>query len=216
MVQDPSELKGGDPRIIVNGRQVGGNYDEIFDACGPSTQFIMTAQNGNSSQALFRAAESYMDRYPEREPIVRNIIGIDAAMFVKMSGTESKSRTILQPGAKWLFGAFSLRDGSGTGIKGNAHVDEATINECQRFVSLFELLDATDGRNPADVKLNPETVSGKLLKTANNIGGNYGAASTLRRNAPTCHKSVFIHTHTHTRSLTHPLTNPHTHQSLPA
>ena len=111
----------------------------------------MTAQNGNSSQALFRAAESYMDRYPEREPIVRNIIGIDAAMFVKMSGTESKSRTILQPGAKWLFGAFSLKDGSGTGIKGNAQVDEATINECQRFVNFFELLDATDGRNSADV-----------------------------------------------------------------
>lgn len=180
VVTDPTSLQGSSPTIIVNGRQVGGNYDEIFDACGKTTKFVITAQNGQSSQALYKASVDYIARNPTRADIIKSLIGLDAAMFVKMSSTDSKSKTILQPGAKWLFGAFSLKDGSGTGIAGSPEVDSSTLAECERFVDFFSLLDATDGKDAADVKLNAQAVSGKLVKTANNIGGNYGAAIITR------------------------------------
>lgn len=45
------------------------------------------------------------------------------------------------------------------------------------FVEWFALLDAIDkGADAGNVSLRPEAVSSKLAKTANNIGGNYGAA----------------------------------------
>ena len=34
--------------------------------------------------------------------------GIDAAMFVKMSATDTRAATVRQPGAKWVFGAYEL------------------------------------------------------------------------------------------------------------
>lgn len=180
VVADAADLTSADPFIIVNGRQVGGNYNEIFDSVGPNTQYIVTAQNGQSSQALFRAAEDYIKRNPAREDVIRKVVGLDAAMFVKMSGTDSKSRTILQPGAKWLFGAFDMKDGSGTGLSGSTEVDEAAHAKAAAFVEWFKLLDADDGTNPDDVKLAAQAVSGKLVKTANNIGGNFGAAIVTR------------------------------------
>ena len=180
VVSNAAELTNADPFIIVNGRQVGGNYDEIFDSVGSNTSYIVTAQNGQSSQALVRAAEDYIKRNPTREEMIRKVVGLDAAMFVKMSGTDSKSRTILQPGAKWLFGAYDMKDGSGTGLSGSAEVDEAAYVKAAAFVEWFKLLDADDGTNPDDVKLAPQAVSGKLVKTANNIGGNFGAAIVTR------------------------------------
>ena len=39
--------------------------------------------------------------------------GIDAAMFVKMSATDTRAATVLQPGAKWVFGAYELLGGAG-------------------------------------------------------------------------------------------------------
>ena len=180
VVNDSAALTSTDPNIIVNGRQVGGNYDEIFDAVGPATDFIVTAQNGQSSQALVRAAEDYIKRNPAREDVIRKVVGLDAAMFVKMSGTDSKSRTVLQPGAKWLFGAYELKDGSGTGLSGNSEVSADSLAKANAFVEWFRLLDADDGASPEDVKLNSQAVSGKLVKTANNIGGNYGAAIITR------------------------------------
>ena len=147
------QLTHADPFIIVNGRQVGGNYDEIFESVGPNTSYIVTAQNGQSSQALFRAAEEYIKRNPDREQMIRKVVGLDAAMFVKMSGTNSKSRTILQPGAKWLFGAYDMKDGSGTGLSGSLEVDDAAQAKAAAFVEWFKLLDADDGTNVDDVKL---------------------------------------------------------------
>ena len=92
VVKDPSLLKNNDPKLIINGRQIGGNYDDIFHACGSNTKYIVTAQNGQSSQAIFRAAQDYCLRYPKRKPIIENIVGIDAAMFVKMSSTEKNTK----------------------------------------------------------------------------------------------------------------------------
>ena len=180
VIKDPSLLKNNDPKLIINGRQIGGNYDDIFDACGLNTKYIVTAQNGQSSQAIFRAAQDYCLRYPKRKPIIENIIGIDAAMFVKMSSTEKKHKTILQPGAKWIFGAFSFEDGSGTGVSGEYYVNKKILRESENFVEFFKLLDATDKNNDENIQLNPQTISGKLMKTANNIGGNYGAAIITR------------------------------------
>ena len=68
-----------------------------------------------------------------------NIIGIDAAMFVKMSSTEKKHKTILQPGAKWIFGAFSFEDGSGTGVSGDYYVNKKIVKESENFVERSEL-----------------------------------------------------------------------------
>lgn len=174
------EVAGSSPMIIVNGRQVGGDYDQIFDACGEDTKYIVTAQNGQSSQALYRASVDYISRNPAKADIIKNIVGLDAAMFVKMSGTGDKTKTILQPGAKWLFGAFEMKDGSGTGVGGNLEVSGDAIAKANAFVEWFRLLDADDGANAEDVKLNAQAVSGKLVKTANNIGGNYGTAIITR------------------------------------
>jgi hypothetical protein len=194
--KDMSTLAGKNPRVIVNGRQVGGNYDQIFDACGDKTEYIVTAQNGLSSQALYRAAQDYISRNPSRADTIRNIVGIDAAMFVKMSAvTDNKSATILQPGARWLFGAFDMRDGSGTGLGGSFEVQGETLKKAEAFTEMFRLLDADDGKNADDVKLNAQAVSGKLVKTANNIGGNYGAAIITRvvqnMNAEAFHAPAF-------------------------
>ena len=180
IIKHAESLKGGNPDIIINGRQVGGNYDDIFNACGKDTKFIITTQNGQSSQALYRASLKYCEKNKERKDIIENIIGIDAAMFVKMSGTNSKNKTILQPGAKWIFGAYSLKDGSGTGISGSTSVNKEIYDECNKFVEFFKLLGPSDGTSKDEIKLNPQTITGKLMKTANNIGGNYGAAIITR------------------------------------
>jgi aspartate/methionine/tyrosine aminotransferase len=180
IIKHAESLKNGNPNIIINGRQVGGNYDDIFNACGKDTKFIITTQNGQSSQALYKASLDYCQRNNHRKHIISNIIGIDAAMFVKMSSTDSKNKTILQPGAKWIFGAYSLKDGSGTGISGFTHVDKNLLNECKKFVNFFKLLDPSDGVSDDEIKLNSQTITGKLMKTANNIGGNYGAAIITR------------------------------------
>ena len=113
IVEDPSSLAGSGPRVIVNARQLGGNYDELFAACGPGTEFIVTAQNGPSARMLADAARDYLARFPARRADLEAIVGIDASMFVKMSATDSKGTTVLQPGAKWVFGAYEL-DGAGT------------------------------------------------------------------------------------------------------
>lgn len=175
-----SDVSASGPEIVINGRQVGGDYDQIFDACGPETRYIVTAQNGQSSQALYRASVDYIARNPAKADIIQNIVGLDAAMFVKMSGTGDKSKTILQPGAKWLFGAFDMKDGSGTGVGGTLEVNDDVLAKADNFVNWFRLLDADDGVNEEDVKLNSQAVSGKLVKTANNIGGNYGTAVITR------------------------------------
>mmetsp|Transcript_2726 Transcript_2726/g.7993 ORF Transcript_2726/g.7993 Transcript_2726/m.7993 type:complete len:901 (-) Transcript_2726:64-2766(-) len=166
---------GADPVVVVNGRQLGGDYDAIFDALGPSTEVLVTAQNGPSARMLADAAAAYLDRNPERRVILENVVGIDAAMFVKMSATDSKAATVLQPGAKWVFGAYELVGGAGTAP--GDEVSPASLAKAEAFVEWFRLLDATDaGAEDSHVSLRPEAVSGKLAKTANNIGGNYGAA----------------------------------------
>jgi hypothetical protein len=229
------------PRIVLNGRQLGGDYDEIFDSMGPSTEFVVTAQNGPSARMLADAAQKYVERHPEKKAIIENVVGaraasfvssarrrlpvvastasrwpcarrdgveattdaidatpsprrrrthaskrhtqdayqkhagIDAAMFVKMSATDTRAATVLQPGAKWVFGAYELLGGGGVAL--NQEVSTETLEKAQNFTEWFKLLDATDaGAEDTHVTLRPEAVSGKLAKTANNIGGNYGAA----------------------------------------
>ena len=82
---------------------------------------------------------------------------------------------MLQPGAKWVFGAYELLGGGGVAL--NQEVSPETLEKAQNFTEWFKLLDATDaGAEDTHVTLRPEAVSGKLAKTANNIGGNYGAA----------------------------------------
>ena len=96
-------------------------------------------------------------------------------MFVKMSATDTRAATVLQPGAKWVFGAYELLGGGGVAL--NQEVSHQTLEKAQNFTEWFKLLDATDaGAEDTHVTLRPEAVSGKLAKTANNIGGNYGAA----------------------------------------
>ena len=96
-------------------------------------------------------------------------------MFVKMSATDTRAATVLQPGAKWVFGAYELLGGGGVAL--NQEVSPETLEKAQNFTEWFKLLDATDaGAEDTHVTLRPEAVSGKLAKTANNIGGNYGAA----------------------------------------
>ena len=96
-------------------------------------------------------------------------------MFVKMSATDTRAATVLQPGAKWVFGAYELLGGGGVAL--NQEVSAKTLEKAQNFTEWFKLLDATDaGAEDTHVTLRPEAVSGKLAKTANNIGGNYGAA----------------------------------------
>lgn len=181
VIKDPRHAVGYSPTVIINGRQLGGNYDEIFDACGQDTEYIMCAQNGFSSQALYRASQDYIARNPGRADIIKNIVGVDMSMFVKMSGTEEKHTTILQPGAKWVFGAFELADGSGTGTGGSAEVSSTAFEKVTNFVDWFRALGPADGKDDmADVKAVAETVTGKLLKTSNNIGGNYAAAILTR------------------------------------
>lgn len=181
VIKDPRHAVGHSPTIVINGRQLGGNYDEIFDACGHDTEYIMCAQNGFSSQALYRASQDYIARNPGREEIINKIVGVDMSMFVKMSATDEKHTTILQPGAKWMFGAFELSDGSGTGTGGNTEVSPAAYEKVTNFVDWFRSLGPADGKDDmTDVKAVPETVTGKLLKTSNNIGGNYAAAILTR------------------------------------
>ena len=180
IIKHAESLKDGNPDIIINGRQIGGNYDDIFNACGKNTQFIITAQNGQSSQALYKASIEFCKKNKNKKQIIENIIGIDAAMFVKMSSTNYKHKTILQPGSKWVFGAYSLKDGSGTGISGNIQVDKEIFDKSSKFVEFFKLLGPSDGITEKEIQLNSQTITGKLMKTANNIGGNYGAAILTR------------------------------------
>ena len=69
------------PRIVLNGRQLGGDYDEIFDSMGPSTEFVVTAQNGPSARMLADAAQKYVERHPEKKAILENVVGAFAASF---------------------------------------------------------------------------------------------------------------------------------------
>ena len=70
------------PRIVLNGRQLGGDYDEIFDSMGPATEFVVTAQNGPSARMLADAAQKYVERHPEKKAILENVVGVFAASFV--------------------------------------------------------------------------------------------------------------------------------------
>ena len=70
------------PRIVLNGRQLGGDYDEIFDSMGPATEFVVTAQNGPSARMLADAAQKYVERHPEKKAILENVVGPVAASFV--------------------------------------------------------------------------------------------------------------------------------------
>lgn len=188
VVEDPKVLRAANPVAIVNGRQLGGSYDEVFDAIGPATRWLVCAQNGPSSRALYAAADDYCERNPDRAEMVRSVAGVDAAMFVKTSfASGQRARAVMQPGAKWVFGAFSLRDGAGSGGRGSPtatgsrpSVDDATLAEASVFVDGFKLLGATDGAPGEGVELRPEAVSGKLAKTADNIGANYGSAVATR------------------------------------
>ena len=63
------------PRIVLNGRQLGGDYDEIFDSMGPATEFVVTAQNGPSARMLADAAQKYVERHPEKKAIIENVVG---------------------------------------------------------------------------------------------------------------------------------------------
>jgi hypothetical protein len=69
------------PRIVLNGRQLGGDYDEIFDSMGPATEFVVTAQNGPSARMLADAAQKYVERHPEKKAILENVVGPVAASF---------------------------------------------------------------------------------------------------------------------------------------
>ena len=69
------------PRIVLNGRQLGGDYDEIFDSMGPATEFVVTAQNGPSARMLADAAQKYVERHPEKKAILENVVGAFAASF---------------------------------------------------------------------------------------------------------------------------------------
>jgi hypothetical protein len=183
-------------RIITNGRQLGGDYAEIFDAIGPQTEYLVTAQNGPSARMLADAALKYVQRHPAKRAMLESVVGIDAAMFVKMSATDSRASTILQPGAKWVFGAYELLGGGG--VEFEKEVSPLSLKKAEAFTEWFKLLDATDaGSETTHVTLNPEAVSGKLAKTANNIGGNYGAAIVT--------KVVQHHAALNGKQLTHPL-----------
>jgi len=70
------------PRIVLNGRQLGGDYDEIFDSMGPATEFVVTAQNGPSARMLADAAQKYVERHPEKKAILENVVGPVAASVV--------------------------------------------------------------------------------------------------------------------------------------
>ena len=70
------------PRIVLNGRQLGGDYDEIFDSMGPSTEFVVTAQNGPSARMLADAAQKYVERHPEKRAVIENVVGLVSASFV--------------------------------------------------------------------------------------------------------------------------------------
>ena len=79
------------PRIVLNGRQLGGDYDEIFDSMGPSTEFAVTAQNGPSARMLADAAQKYVERHPEKKAIIENVVGLVSASFVssgRLDGVE--------------------------------------------------------------------------------------------------------------------------------
>ena len=106
------ESRRGAARVDGGRPQVGGCYDEIFDAVGPGTEFIVTAQNGPSARMLADAARDYLARKPDRAAAFANVVGIDAAMFVKMSATDSRAATVLQPGARWVFGASAAPRGT--------------------------------------------------------------------------------------------------------
>ena len=69
------------PRIVLNGRQLGGDYDEIFDSMGPATEFVVTAQNGPSARMLADAAQKYVERHPEKKAILENVVGPVSASF---------------------------------------------------------------------------------------------------------------------------------------
>jgi hypothetical protein len=199
VLRNPADCFLVSPTVIINGRQLGGNYAEMFDACTKETQFIMCAQNGFSSQAMYREAQKYILQKPEREELIRGITGVDMSMFVKMSATEDRSKTVLQPGAKWVFGAFSLKDGSGTGLGGSSKVDAPTFEKVSSWVNWFRALSPADGTDDmVDVKTLPEAVTGKLTKTSNNIGGNYAAAIITR----------LVHLASQTTDAFHALTGP--------
>ena len=70
------------PRIVLNGRQLGGDYDEIFDSMGPATEFVVTAQNGPSARMLADAAQKYVERHPEKRAVIENVVGLVSASFV--------------------------------------------------------------------------------------------------------------------------------------
>ena len=79
------------PRIVLNGRQLGGDYDEIFDSMGPATEFVVTAQNGPSARMLADAAQKYVERHPEKRAIIENVVGLVSASFVssgRLDGVE--------------------------------------------------------------------------------------------------------------------------------
>mmetsp|Transcript_12750 Transcript_12750/g.35045 ORF Transcript_12750/g.35045 Transcript_12750/m.35045 type:complete len:227 (-) Transcript_12750:2334-3014(-) len=78
------------PRIVLNGRQLGGDYDEIFDSMGPATEFVVTAQNGPSARMLADAAQKYVERHPEKKAILENVVGLVSASF--LSSTPSGRR----------------------------------------------------------------------------------------------------------------------------
>ena len=87
------------PRIVLNGRQLGGDYDEIFDSMGPATEFVVTAQNGPSARMLADAAQKYVERHPEKKAILENVVGVFAASFSvvgsprRRGGGRSRRRT---------------------------------------------------------------------------------------------------------------------------
>ena len=80
------------PRIVLNGRQFGGDYDEIFDSMGPATEFVVTAQNGPSARMLADAAQKYVERHPEKKAILENVVGPVAASFCVIGAFRSSPR----------------------------------------------------------------------------------------------------------------------------
>ena len=80
------------PRIVLNGRQLGGDYDEIFDSMGPQTEFVVTAQNGPSARMLADAAQKYVERHPEKKAILENVVGPVAASFCVICASTPSGR----------------------------------------------------------------------------------------------------------------------------
>ena len=80
------------PRIVLNGRQLGGDYDEIFDSMGPATEFVVTAQNGPSARMLADAAQKYVERHPEKKAILENVVGPVAASFCVICASTPSGR----------------------------------------------------------------------------------------------------------------------------